>query len=404
MPIVDKAYEEVTRIVESFAWKNFKKNDEEYKAAFGSDQEHPEWDRAYYMELLEFHAIQEFNELKGKQFVPLSQFSEVYRLVQSKPVANSLENTLPQLIEKLRRNSEEASSPISVILVAGSPGSGKGRFSYSLRRHLGSEQLKAYDFKMPSVQQSCRYDTAEFVNQLNVYRQSLIDDNKQVDVVVAAMPSYHHLKKAIMELRKSEAFTRRFEIKFVITKVRAANFYMTPNCNVFQFLIENCMKGIAHAVVFEKGFVDQKRVSLMHGILESTNPGAILPVVGRQFDLEQLSQILMRQNDRLNMLYTKHFYGFEKEGKADHYVEKQVTSNIFTFKYPLRMADVQEKLQPCIAKGLTDVQWLKPKSEEDIIAEQKEAAALAERIAAMTVHEKRRYELQKKKQARIDED
>ena len=44
------------------------------------------------------------------------------------------------------------------------------------------------------------------------------------------------------------------------------------------------------------------------------------------------------------MLYTKHFYGFEKEGKADHYVEKQVTSNIFTFKYPLRMADVQEKL------------------------------------------------------------
>ena len=81
MPIVDKAYEEVTRIVESFAWKNFKKNDEEYKAAFGSDQEHPEWDRAYYMELLEFHAIQEFNELKGKQFVPLSQFSEVYRLV-----------------------------------------------------------------------------------------------------------------------------------------------------------------------------------------------------------------------------------------------------------------------------------------------------------------------------------
>ena len=34
-----------------------------------------------------------------------------------------------------------------------------------------------------------------------------------------------------------------------------------------------------------------------------------------------------------------------------------------------------------------------PKSEEDIIAEQKEAAALAERIAAMTVHEKRRYEL-----------
>ena len=84
-----------------------------------------------------------------------------------------------------------------------------------------------------------------------------------------------------MEIRKSETFTRRFEIKFVITKVRAANFFMTPNCNPFQFLIENCMKGIAHAVVFEKGFVDQKRVSLMLGILQSTNPGAILPVASR---------------------------------------------------------------------------------------------------------------------------
>ena len=75
-------------------------------------------------------------------------------------------------------------------------------------------------------------------------------------MVVAAMPSYHHLKKAIMELRKSDVFIRRFEIKYVVTRVRAHNFYMTPHCNMFQFLVENCMKGIAHAVVFEKGFVD----------------------------------------------------------------------------------------------------------------------------------------------------
>ena len=107
--------------------------------------------------------------------------------------------------------------------------------------------------------------------------------------MVAAMPSYHHLKKAIMELRKSEDFTRRFEIKFVVTKVRAGNFYVTPNGNPFQFLIENCMKGIAHAVVFEKGFIDQSKVSVMLRILESANPGAILPVQGRAFQLEQLS-------------------------------------------------------------------------------------------------------------------
>ena len=100
-------------------------------------------------------------------------------------------------------------------------------------------------------------------------------------MVVAAMPSYHHLKKAIMELRKSENFIRQFEIKFVITKVDAGNFFMTPNCNMYQFLIENCMKGIAHAVIFQKGFIEQKRVALMLRILESANPGSILPVAGR---------------------------------------------------------------------------------------------------------------------------
>ena len=81
MPQTLKSFEEVTRILDSYAWLNYLKNDKDYKAMFGSDQESFEWERAYYDELLEFHAIQEFNELKGKQFVPLSQFSEVYRLV-----------------------------------------------------------------------------------------------------------------------------------------------------------------------------------------------------------------------------------------------------------------------------------------------------------------------------------
>ena len=319
MPILDKQYEPVLRIIDSFAWKNFLKNDKDYKASFGSDQAHFDWDIEFHTELLEFHAIQEFNELKGKQFVPLNQFSEVYRLVNSKPLTTSLENTKPQLTDRLRRNAEEPNSLISVILVAGIPGSGKGRFSYALRKHLGNEHLRAHDFKMPSIEKSMRYDTNEFVTELNNFCSGI---GTHIDVVVAAMPSYHHLKKSIMELRKSETFTRKFEIKFVITKVRAGNFFMTPNCNTFQFLIENCMKGIAHGVVFEKGFIDQNRVAQMHRILENANPGAILPMTGRQFDLEQLSQILMRQNDRLNMLYTKHFYGFEKEGKSESYLEK----------------------------------------------------------------------------------
>ena len=52
-------------------------------------------------------------------------------------------------------------------------------------------------------------------------------------MIVAAVPSYHHLKKAIMELRKSDVFVRRFEIKFVVMKVRSYNFYMTAHSNMF---------------------------------------------------------------------------------------------------------------------------------------------------------------------------
>ena len=46
------------------------------------------------------------------------------------------------------------------------------------------------------------------------------------------------------------------------------------------------------------------------------------------------------------MLYTKHFYGFEKEGKSDSYLEKQVSAAIITFKYPIKLAQLQDKLQP----------------------------------------------------------
>jgi len=188
--------------------------------------------------------------------VPLAQFSEVYRLVMSKPTAGSLENTVPQLIEKLKKSPDEPTSLISVVLVAGIPGSGKGKFAYALRKHFGNELLHAHDFKMPSLQKSVRYDTGDFVTELSAFAAGLQGQSKHVDVIVAALPSYHHLKKAIMELRKSETFTRRFEIKFVITKVRASNFYMTSHSNICQYLVENCMKGIAHCVIFEKGFVD----------------------------------------------------------------------------------------------------------------------------------------------------
>jgi len=106
--------------------------------------------------------------------VPLNQFSEVYKMVLNKPTANSLTNTLPQIAEKLRRNTEDQSAPISIILISGIPGSGKGRLAHSLAKQLNNEQLKAFDFKMPTVQSSLKYETPEFVGELNKFAEGLL--------------------------------------------------------------------------------------------------------------------------------------------------------------------------------------------------------------------------------------
>ena len=52
-------------------------------------------------------------------------------------------------------------------------------------------------------------------------------------MIVAALPAYNHLKKVIFELKKSDEFSQVFDIKFVITKVLAKNFYTSKNRNYF---------------------------------------------------------------------------------------------------------------------------------------------------------------------------
>lgn len=92
---------------------------------------------------------------------------------------------------------------------------------------------------MPTVQSSLKYNTEAFI-------KAMIQNVPQnIDLVVAVLPSYHHLKKVIFELRKSEEFGQAFEIKFVVTKVNSKNFYQTRNRNLYSFLIENCMKGVS---------------------------------------------------------------------------------------------------------------------------------------------------------------
>jgi hypothetical protein len=114
-------------------------------------------------------------------------------------------------------------------------------------------------FKSPTVQQSARYNTNEFIKAIKK------EANENLDVMVAALPSYHHLKKAIFELRKSDEFTQLFDIKFVITKVAVNNFFQNENRNLYNFLLENCIKGVCNAVIFDTtgGLIELNELHLM---------------------------------------------------------------------------------------------------------------------------------------------
>ena len=78
-PNVTKVYEGEPRITKSLALRNFQQNRLEYDALKGSEYLNISFDRAHYKELLEYHAIYEFNNLKAKTFVTLNQFLDAYR-------------------------------------------------------------------------------------------------------------------------------------------------------------------------------------------------------------------------------------------------------------------------------------------------------------------------------------
>ena len=53
----------------------------------------------------------------------------------------------------------------------------------------------------------------------------------------------------------------------------------------------------------------------------------MLPTQGRSFKLEDLAKILITSVnfEKMNILYNKYFYGFEKEGKSTYFQEKAVS-------------------------------------------------------------------------------
>jgi hypothetical protein len=57
---------------------------------------------------------------------------------------------------------------------------------------------------------------------------------------------------------------------------------------------------------------------IQHILCGASFENAVLPF-NIKIDLDALASILVKQSDKLNMFYTKHFYGFEKEGKCEYY-------------------------------------------------------------------------------------
>jgi hypothetical protein len=138
----------------------------------------------------------------------------------------------------------------------------------------------------------------------------------------------------------------------------------------------------------------------MQKILRAANfEEGVLPVHSRySFELELLSQILMRQNEKFNMLYTKYFYGFEKEGATAAYRDgKSTHGHYLNYRYPILESAINSTLRKALNHPITDVNFLLPKSSHEIDKELQAQKELEVRIAAMDTKEKRRYDAEKRR-------
>ena len=97
------------------------------------------------------------------------------------------------------------------------------------------------------------------------------------------------------------------------------------------------------------------------------------------------------------IIYTKFFYGFEKEGRSNYFFEKAVFGHYFNYKIPIKEAYLGSTIMKALNQPLFDIDGigLRPEALDDaterkrIEAEnnEKEEAKLAE----MTPREKKRY-------------
>lgn len=97
------------------------------------------------------------------------------------------------------------------------------------------------------------------------------------------------------------------------------------------------MKGVTQAIIFEKSNINHSELMIMQNVLESANfKENVLMAQGKTFSLGDLVKILNQNaNDKLNALYNKSFYGFEKEGKSAYHLPNQVTGSYYQHCFPV---------------------------------------------------------------------
>ena len=115
--------------------------------------------------------------------------------------------------------------------------------------------------------------------------------------------------------------------------------------------------------------------------------------------------ILSAQFEKMNILYNKYFYGFEKEGKSAYFQEKSVTGIYLPFRYPFREDLLDSTLHLALNVPVSNVESLRPR---DLVAEQKETEEkenrLKKQMEEMTKDEQRKIERELKHKKKIEAD
>jgi len=109
-----------------------------------------------------------------------------------------------------------------MIVIGGLPGAGKTRLANYLVKLLEEEKVTAVAHVL-SVEDSVKFSSQKFISSV-LSNQSYFNQQEK-KVIIAVLPSYNHLKKSIYEMKKSQEFSSKIDIRHIITKVSARNFY-----------------------------------------------------------------------------------------------------------------------------------------------------------------------------------